>query len=91
MGALAKSIVNGTPNLAQASLFTVAWISNYINWVNDEKLGFMASSILVPQLIESSNYDRVIEERVLAAYSLQNIVKCPGIYGNFPSNLPLPS
>ncbi|XP_021890058.1 putative E3 ubiquitin-protein ligase LIN-1 isoform X2 [Carica papaya] len=80
LGALAKSIVNGTPNLAQASLFTVAWISNYINWVNDEKLGFMASSILVPQLIESSNYDRVIEERVLAAYSLQNIVKCPGIY-----------
>ncbi|KAF8412731.1 hypothetical protein HHK36_000700 [Tetracentron sinense] len=73
--ALSDSIANGIPCLARASLVTVAWMSNSLPSIEDSNLRSMACSILVPQLLETLNYDRALEERVLASLALLNLVK----------------
>lgn len=42
----------------------------------------MACSILVPQLLKSLNFDKDVEERVLASYSLVNLVKSSGMFSH---------
>ncbi|KAF7801379.1 putative E3 ubiquitin-protein ligase LIN isoform X1 [Senna tora] len=78
LSALADSIANGLPCLARASLVTVSWMSTYIHLLHDTKLPTIALSILTPQLLESLNYDRDNEERVLASYSLLCLLKSSG-------------
>ncbi|XP_054814220.1 putative E3 ubiquitin-protein ligase LIN isoform X1 [Prosopis cineraria] len=78
VSALADSMANGIPCLARASLVTVSWMSNYLHLVQDRELPKMASSILMPQLLQSLNYDRDSEERVLASYSLLCLFKSSG-------------
>lgn len=63
------------PSLARASLVTIAWISCFLHLAGDKDFQDMASSILTPRLLESSNSNRVLEERVLATFSLQQIRK----------------
>lgn len=79
LSALADSIANGIPSLARASLTTIAWMSSYLNLVEDGKLPPMAFSILTPQLLQSLNFDNDVEERVLASYSLLCLTKNSGI------------
>lgn len=78
--ALSDSIANGIPSLARASLVTVSWMSSFLSTVGDENLRNMACSILVPQLLESLNYDKDVEERVLASYSLLSLAKSSGTF-----------
>lgn len=78
--ALSDSIANGIPSLARASLVTVSWMSSFLNTVGDDNLRSMACSILVPQLLESLNYDKDVEERVLASYSLLCLAKSSGTF-----------
>ncbi|GAV62263.1 hypothetical protein CFOL_v3_05787 [Cephalotus follicularis] len=73
LAALSNSIANGIPNLARASLFTVAWISSSLHGAGDEKYQSMACSILRSQLLESSNYDRALEEMGIASISLLHL------------------
>ncbi|XVE51697.1 hypothetical protein DITRI_Ditri02bG0062300 [Diplodiscus trichospermus] len=75
LAALSNSMAKGIPSLARASLLTVAWISSFLHSVRDKDFQSMACSILVPQLLESSNYNQAIEERVLASFSLQQLIK----------------
>ncbi|XP_019419627.1 PREDICTED: putative E3 ubiquitin-protein ligase LIN isoform X2 [Lupinus angustifolius] len=75
LSALADSIANGIPCLARASLVTISWMSNYLHLVEGRKLPQMAFSILRPQLLQSLNYDKDVEERVLASYSLLSLTK----------------
>ncbi|KAH9795776.1 transducin/WD40 repeat-like superfamily protein [Citrus sinensis] len=75
LAALANCMVNGTPSLARASLFTVAWMSRFLHSAVDENFLTTASSILVPPLLESSSYDRSLEERTLASLSLERLTK----------------
>lgn len=79
LSALADSIANGIPCLARASLITISWMSSYLNMVEDRKLPPMVFSILRPQLLQSLNYDKDVEERVLASYSLLYLVKYSGL------------
>ena len=79
LSALADSIANGIPCLARASLITISWMSSYLNIVEDRKLPPMVFSILRPQLLRSLNYDKDVEERVLASYSLLYLVKYSGM------------
>ncbi|KAL2341501.1 hypothetical protein Fmac_009441 [Flemingia macrophylla] len=76
--ALADSIANGIPCLARASLITISWMSSYLHVVDDRKLPPMVFLILRPQLLHSLNYDKDVEERVLASYSLLYLVKNSG-------------
>ncbi|XP_039009132.1 putative E3 ubiquitin-protein ligase LIN-2 [Hibiscus syriacus] len=81
LAALSNSMAKGIPSLARASLVTIAWMSRFLNSVRDKDFQVTASSILGPQLVESSNSDRVLEERVLASFSLQQITKrCGDIF-----------
>lgn len=73
--ALSESIEIGIPCLARASLITVAWMSNLLHSMQDASLLSLACSILAPRLLQSLNYDRQLEERVLASLSLLNLVK----------------
>ncbi|KAL4291977.1 hypothetical protein GQ457_14G008080 [Hibiscus cannabinus] len=75
MAALSNSMANGIPSLARASLVTIAWTSRFLNSVRHKDFQATACSVLVPRLQESSNSDRVLEERVLATFSLQQITK----------------
>ncbi|XP_022715436.1 putative E3 ubiquitin-protein ligase LIN-1 isoform X2 [Durio zibethinus] len=75
LAALSNSMAKGIPSLARASLLTVAWTSSFLHSVTDQNFQSMACSILVPQLLESSNYNRALEERVLASFSLQRLIK----------------
>lgn len=75
LSALSDSIANGIPCLARASLVTVSWMSNFLCSMEDESFRWMACSILVPQLIELLSYNRDVEERVIASYSLLNLAK----------------
>ncbi|KAL2603602.1 hypothetical protein AAZX31_09G020400 [Glycine max] len=84
LSALADSIANGIPCLARASLITISWMSSYLNMVEDRKLPPMVFSILRPQLLQSLNYDKDVEERVLASYSLLYLVKYSGCVSNLP-------
>ena len=79
LSALADSMGYGIPNLARASLITISWMSSYLHLVENAKLPPMAFSILRPQLLDSLNYDRDVEERVLASYSLLFLVKSSGM------------
>lgn len=78
LSALADSIANGIPCLARASLITISWMSSYLNLVEDIKLPPMVFSILRPQLLQALNYDKDVEERVLASYSLLYLIKYSG-------------
>ncbi|XP_062012378.1 putative E3 ubiquitin-protein ligase LIN-1 [Rosa rugosa] len=78
LGALSDSIANGIPSLARVSLVTLSWMSSFLSTVGDEHLKSMACSILVPQLLESLKFHKDVEERVLASYSLLNLVKSSG-------------
>ncbi|XP_068324046.1 putative E3 ubiquitin-protein ligase LIN [Pyrus communis] len=82
--ALSDSMANGIPSLARSSLVTVSWMSRFVDAVGDEDLGSMACSVLVPQLLESLNYDRDVEERVLASYTLLNLAKS-SVHENVPT------
>ncbi|KAJ0081520.1 hypothetical protein Patl1_11804 [Pistacia atlantica] len=73
--ALSNCIGNGIPSLARASLFTVAWLSRFLHSLGDENLLSMACSILAPQLLQSSSYDRAHEEQALASFSLECLTK----------------
>ncbi|TYJ34205.1 hypothetical protein E1A91_A05G153200v1 [Gossypium mustelinum] len=75
LAALSNSMANGIPSLARASLLTVAWMSSFLHSVRDKDFQSMACSVLVPRLLESSNYSRAIEETVLASISLQQLIK----------------
>eukprot|EP00268_Persea_americana_P058833 TRINITY_DN715_c0_g1_i4.p1 TRINITY_DN715_c0_g1~~TRINITY_DN715_c0_g1_i4.p1 ORF type:complete len:1013 (+),score=135.46 TRINITY_DN715_c0_g1_i4:149-3187(+) len=77
--ALSKSIANGIPCLARACLVTVAWMSSSLISMENADLQSLASSTLVPRLLQSLNYDRALEERVLATLSLLNFVRNSGI------------
>ncbi|KAK1556329.1 hypothetical protein Q3G72_002997 [Acer saccharum] len=78
LGGLANCIANGIPSLARASLFTVAWITNFLHSLADENLLSMASSILLPQLIQSSTYDSTLEDQMLASFSFQRLTTTSG-------------
>lgn len=78
LSALADSMANGTPSLARASLITISWMSSCLHLVEDRNLPPMAFSILTPQLLQSLNYDKDVEERVLASYSLLCLIKNSG-------------
>ncbi|XWS19934.1 hypothetical protein CRYUN_Cryun31cG0058700 [Craigia yunnanensis] len=79
LAALSNSMAKCIPSLARASLLTVAWMSSFLHSVRDKDFQSMACSILVPQLLESSNYNRALEERVLASFSLQRLIKSSGM------------
>jgi len=79
LSALADTIANGIPCLARASLITISWMSSYLNLIEDTMLPPMVFSILRPQLLQSLDYDKDVEERVLASYSLLYLVKYSGI------------
>ncbi|KAI4296994.1 hypothetical protein L6164_036907 [Bauhinia variegata] len=78
LSALRDSIANGIPSLARASLITISWMSSYLHLIKDAKLQRMTLSILLPQILESLNYDSDVEERVLASYSLLCLIKGSG-------------
>ncbi|XP_073151703.1 putative E3 ubiquitin-protein ligase LIN [Henckelia pumila] len=75
VSSLSNSIGNGIPCLARASLVTVCWMSSGFRLLGDKELQYAACSILVPQLIQSLNYDRALEERILASFSLLTLTK----------------
>ncbi|XP_058072004.1 putative E3 ubiquitin-protein ligase LIN [Magnolia sinica] len=72
---LSKSIANGIPRLARACLVIAAWMSGSISSIQNANIRSMTAAILVPRLMESLNYDRALEERVLASLSLLNFVR----------------
>ncbi|KAL5731526.1 hypothetical protein ACHQM5_004247 [Ranunculus cassubicifolius] len=82
--ALSESIKTGIPCLARASLVTVAWMSSSLQSIEDAALHSMACSLLAPCLLESLNYDRQLEERVLASLSLLRLVKNSDCQSIFP-------
>ena len=77
--ALSDSMANGIPRLARASLVTVTWISSFLHWSGERSLQPLACSILAPQLIEALNYENSMEERILASFSLLNLLKGSGM------------
>ncbi|MBA0658721.1 hypothetical protein Goklo_010905 [Gossypium klotzschianum] len=79
LAALSNSMTNGIPSLARASLLTVTWMSSFLHSVRDKDFQSMACSVLVPRLLESSNYSRAVEETVLASISLQQLINGSGI------------
>ncbi|XP_027930903.1 putative E3 ubiquitin-protein ligase LIN isoform X2 [Vigna unguiculata] len=85
LSALADTIANGIPCLARASLITISWMSSYLNLIEDTMLPPMVFSILRPQLLQSLDYDKDVEERVLASYSLLYLVKYSGCVSDLPS------
>ncbi|KAK9156323.1 hypothetical protein Sjap_003803 [Stephania japonica] len=76
--ALSESLVKGLPRLARASLITITWMSSSMKFIEDASLHALARSILAPPLLETLNYDRQVEERVLASLSLRNLVQNTG-------------
>ncbi|KAK4751200.1 hypothetical protein SAY87_004682 [Trapa incisa] len=85
--ALSSSIDNGIPVLARASLVTFSWLSRHLNSMGDKDLKSTACSLFIPQMIQSINYDRALEERVLASLSLLNLVKGSGLVNLLLSSL----
>lgn len=77
--ALSNSMAKGIPSLVRASLLTVACMSCYLHSFRDKGFQSMACSILVPQLLESSNNNRALDERALAYFSLQRLIKSSGM------------
>lgn len=77
LNALSESIENGIPCLARASLVTISWIS--LSRGQEKHLqSLLAGSALVPQLLEALGQDKTMEERVLASFSLLNLLKGSG-------------
>ncbi|XP_014519004.1 putative E3 ubiquitin-protein ligase LIN isoform X1 [Vigna radiata var. radiata] len=85
LSALADTIANGIPCLARAGLITISWMSSFLNLIDDRMLPPMVFSILRPQLLQSLDYDKDVEERVLASYSLLYLVKYSGCVSDLPS------
>lgn len=83
--ALSDSMANGIPCLARASLVTVCWMSIGLHSLGDTHLKFKACAVLMTQLVESLNYDRPLEERILASFSLLSLIKGTDY---FPKPLP---
>lgn len=79
LDALSVSIANGVSSLSRASLITVSWMCIFLNSVGDENLKLMTCSTFVPQLVASLNYDKDVERKVLASYSLLNLTKTSGM------------
>lgn len=77
--ALSGAIENGIPVLVRAGIVTVSWLSGFLHLVEDGDLRSEACSILMPQMLKSLNFDRALEERVLASSSLLNLIKSSGI------------
>lgn len=77
--ALSDSMANGIPCLARASLVTVTWISSFLQSSGERSLQSLACLTLVSQLIEGLNYDNSMEERILASFSLLNLLKGSGM------------
>ncbi|XP_077219896.1 putative E3 ubiquitin-protein ligase LIN isoform X2 [Tasmannia lanceolata] len=75
LDALLQCITNGIPCLVRACLVTVAWMSTSLTSAQNSNLQLMACSILAPYLLQSLNYDRALEERVLASLSLLSFSK----------------
>ncbi|KAJ9168599.1 hypothetical protein P3X46_020099 [Hevea brasiliensis] len=65
--ALSNCIANATPNLAQSSLFTVAWMNRVLHSVGD--------ATFVAELPESSNFDRALHGRIDTSVLLKHHVK----------------
>lgn len=79
--ALSNCIGDWIPNLARSCLVTIAWISCSISSSKGaHRLMSFACSILAPRLLESLNYDRALEERVLASLSLLHFAKQTGVF-----------
>lgn len=76
--ALSVAIENGIPVLVRAGIVTVSWLSRFLHLVEDGDLQLEACSILMPQMLKSLNFDRALEERVLASSSLLNLIKSSG-------------
>lgn len=76
LAGLSDCIANGIPSLARASLITVSWMSTFLHSIGDENLRSVTCSILAPRLIECLNYDKSVEERVLASLSLLALAQC---------------
>lgn len=83
--ALSDCIANGIPRLARASIITVTWMTSLLHSLGDENLRSMACSILTPRLVESLNYEKDLEERVLASYSLLSLMKSSECVSMLPS------
>lgn len=77
--ALSDAIENGIPCLARASLVTVSWISSVLQSMEEQNLQSVACSVLLPQLLQALDFDKTIEERTLASFSLLNLLKGSGI------------
>lgn len=77
LDALSESIENGIPCLARASLVTISWMSQSVGEVKHLQ-PLLAGSVLVPQLLVALGQDNTMEERVLASFSLLNLLKCSG-------------
>uniref|UniRef100_A0A0D9VCM9 Uncharacterized protein n=1 Tax=Leersia perrieri TaxID=77586 RepID=A0A0D9VCM9_9ORYZ len=76
--ALSNCISDGIPSLARACLITVTWMSSSLSPLHGcNTFQPLACSILASKLVDSLNYDRVLEERVLASLSLLNLVRHP--------------
>ncbi|XP_041023424.1 putative E3 ubiquitin-protein ligase LIN isoform X2 [Juglans microcarpa x Juglans regia] len=75
LAALSNSIANGIPSLARASIITLTWMTSFLHSIEDEDLHSMTCSIIMPQLLESLDFDKDPEERVLASYALLNLMK----------------
>lgn len=73
--ALSDAIENGIPCLARASLVTVSWISSVLQSMEEQNLQSVACSVLLPQLLQALDFDKTIEERTLASFSLLNLLK----------------
>ncbi|MQM07812.1 hypothetical protein Taro_040659 [Colocasia esculenta] len=73
---LSNCIAAGVPALARSCLVTAAWLSFSLSLLpGTYKLWSLAWSILTPRLLDSLNYDRPIEERVIASFSLCNLTR----------------
>lgn len=77
LDALSESLENGIPCLARASLVTISWMSQSVGEVKHLQ-PLLAGSVLVPQLLVALGQDNTMEERVLASFSLLNLLKCSG-------------
>ncbi|KAJ6410589.1 hypothetical protein OIU84_007353 [Salix udensis] len=71
LAALSNSIANGIPNLVQASLFTVAWMSRILLPVTNEN----SLSRSQPQLLGLPHYDKAVIERVNPSLSPQHLIR----------------
>ncbi|KAI4370307.1 hypothetical protein MLD38_018670 [Melastoma candidum] len=78
--ALSNSMENGISTLSRACLVTVSWLTSFIHMADDKRLLTDACSILVRQMLRSLNFDRDLEERVLATAALLNLVKNSGCF-----------